>query len=332
MNSETGEVRGGEGLVLRDDNQVDLLGIIEQRNSLLSRILLFAIKATHGGQWVNQEGKPWPTAAAAEVMARRCAVRIDMVQTTKTPSRDDRGEFYMYVATCRASLPGGYDSIEAVGTASSRDKFLGTDTKKGRALSEIEEGNILKKAYSNMEVNAITRLLGVRSLTWKQLEEMGIKQADAPSINREHGAQGGGQSTQGSDLVLKFGPGKDQTIGSLPDEQLTWYATAFERDLKDESKSKYHANTQKQLAAVKDEQSKRANAKAGTVAKPVAQVTVWTRILQLCTAAGMTADAARPFVKGVTKKEQPSQLVEADITAVSDALAVRKTELEEEKF
>lgn len=199
---------------------VDVLAVIERRNALLEKILSYAISSTHAGQWVDQSGKPYPTAPAAEVMARRCAVRIENVHTEKMPSSDDKGPFYMYVATCTASLPGGFDSIQAMGTCSSRDQFLGTETSKGRVLSEIDEGNILKAAYSNMLVNAVTRLLGVRNLTWEQLAKHGIDQAKTAKVEYHGGSRGGGPSAE---PTIKWGSAKGKTVAQLDDKDLAYY-------------------------------------------------------------------------------------------------------------
>ena len=102
---------------------VDVLAIIERRNSLLDKLLSYAISATHSGQWTDQDGKPFPTAAAAEVMARRCAVSISNVKSNKVPSNDDKGPFYLYVITCEARLPGGFGSFRAIDSSASRPNW-----------------------------------------------------------------------------------------------------------------------------------------------------------------------------------------------------------------
>jgi hypothetical protein len=228
--------------------EIDPLAIIEQRNKMLEKVLDYAIRATHSGQWVNQNGKPWPMAAAAEVMARRCAVRVRDVKSKKLPSSDDKGPFYLYLVEATASLPGEWDSIEAMGTCSSRDQFLGTETGAGRALSEIDEGNILKAAYSNMLVNAVTRLLGVRNMTWERLAELGIDQGGAAKVEYRHGSQGGGGAAKPSgDLKVKFGRNKDKMLSECPDADIRWLIACWEKDLKDSSKSKFHANSQESI-------------------------------------------------------------------------------------
>lgn len=252
-----------QSIVIRDNSapvvaqRVDPLVIIEQRNELLGRLLNYAIQATHAGQWVDQQGKPYPTAAAAEVMARRCAVRIDGVQVNKSQSSDDKGQFYLYVATCTASLPGEYDSIQAIGTCSSRDQFLGTETQNGRVLSEIDEGNIMKAAYSNMVVNAVTRLLGVRNMTWEQLEKLGIAKDGAAHVEYQKGGRGGGGTGSTSDPQIKWGNGKGKRVSELEDKDLAFYLRKYEEDVLKED-PKWHKANVTMRDALKAETAKRA--------------------------------------------------------------------------
>lgn len=304
----------------------DLLEILNKRNHLLERVLDYAISATHPEQWFDLGGKPWPGGPACESMARRCGVSVTSVRTTKRPSSDDKGEFYLYLCEGVVSLPSGFDSIEALGTCSSRDTFLGTETNAGRELSEVDEGSILKAAYTNMIVNGVTRLLGVRSLSWDRLATLGLERGKMGKVEFNAGAKGGGQKAAGSDLVFKFGPGKDKKVSDATDDDLAWYVPRFEKDLGDPEKAKFKKNTETQLATVKAEQARRANAKAGTTAMTSTAVSLWARIQQLLTEAKMDPAKHGEFVKSVTKKVGPNQLLESDVAAVHDALDVLEKE------
>lgn len=252
--------------------EIDPLAIIEQRNKMLEKVLEYAIRATHSGQWVRQGDKPWPTAAAAEVMARRCAVRVRDVKSRKIPSSDDKGPFYLYLVEATASLPGEWDSIEAMGTCSSRDQFLGTETSAGRPLSEIDEGNILKAAYSNMLVNAITRLLGVRNMTWDRLAALGITQDGAAKVEYRHGSQGGGGTAKPTDDVeLKFGNAKKAgktKLSECNDAEIRWYVQCWTKDLEDPSKAKFHANSKRSIEIARAILSARSKAQGSSPPTP----------------------------------------------------------------
>lgn len=311
---------GGNG-----GGEIDPLAIIEQRNKMLERILEYAIKATHAGQWTDQNGHPFPTAAAAEVMARRCAVRIRDQSSKKVPSQDDRGAFYFYLVEATASLPGEWDSIEAMGTCSSRDQFIGTGEKALKPLSEIDEGNILKAAYSNMVVNAVTRLLGVRNLTWERLEQLGIKRDGAQKVEYRDGSKGGGQSQSSTDVELKFGNAKGKKLSELSDQDVRWYMAAWKRDLEDPAKEKYHRFCKRDLEIAEALLAARANAAAGTAgngAAGEAKPSPWQRIRAIDRQ--IPEDALKALVKEATKKASASQLTEDDVAVVAKAIEAWK--------
>lgn len=316
-----------------NDAGPDLLAIIDKRNKLLERILEYAIKVTHAEQWHDLGGKPWPSGAACEGMARRCGVSITNVRSEKQSLSDELGEYYNYTVWATFSLPSGFDSIVVPGTCSSRDQFLGTGSDK-RELYEVDEGNIMKAAYTNCTVNGITRLLGVRNLSWERLAELGLGRDKMSKVEFEKGARGGGRKAEGADLVMKFGNGKDKTLAEQSDEDLAWYIGIFEKDLKsdDPKKVEFRSRTEKQLTAAKAEQARRANEKAGTAAKPTnGQPSFWERLKQLAGARGVSIERLRTLTKGHFKKDQvdPKEITEADFTAIADALAKEAPAAEE---
>lgn len=328
MNGETVDETTGEvidGTLVR---QTDELSRLEKRAQLMPRLLELAIKSTHPGQWVNIGDKAWPTGAAAEVMARTCGVKVMDLKRKKRECSDEKGEYYLYECEATFSLASEFDSIEAFGTCSSRDQFLGTgepDSEK-RKIWEVDEGNISKSAYTNMLINGITRLLGVRNMSWERLGKAGIGKDGVASVEFDTGSKGGGRKAAGSDLVLKFGSGKDKTIGEQTDGDLAWYIGIFEKDLvSDEPKKVQHRkNTEKQLAAAKAEQAARANAKAGTAAKPTTtEPTFWERLKDYAKASGVAEDRLKELTKHALKKDKvnPSELTQEDFTTISIAVA-----------
>ena len=304
--------------VENDPSQIDLLGMIEKRNKLLERVLEYAIKATHPEQWTDLGGSPWPSAAACESMARRCGVKWHGLQHNKRMSSDERGDFYLYECTGTVELPSGFDSIEALGTCSSRDTFLGTETNAGRELSEIDEGSIMKAAFSNFIVNGVTRLLGVRRLSWARLAELGIGRDGMSKVEFNAGSKGGGQKAAGADIEVKFGKAKGQTIGQLSDEHLAWYLEVFEKDLADPEKAKYRANTEKQIAAVKAQQAARAS-KPRTNGEP----TPYEKCFALGKEHGLDEAAINAAVKEATGRGKPSEVVADDVAKFSAHLKAK---------
>lgn len=187
--------------------QTDVLAIAEKRSTMLKRFIELSLKHTNKIDWVDQNGKPYLTASGAEKVARLFGVKIHSVNYRKVHSQDDRGDFYIYEYTGVAELPSKFDSIEAVGTCTSRDVFFAKKGQEWRKLSDIDESNIMKAAYSNLLVNAITRLLGIRNMTWEQVEAAGaFKRSDVQKVEYQNGSQVGGymiSEAQGKRLYAK---------------------------------------------------------------------------------------------------------------------------------
>lgn len=293
--------------------------LIEQRAAALSRLLTIAVSATHAGQWVDQAGKPWPTGAAAEVMARRCAVSISDIKRERIDSRDDKGPYYLYVYECTASLPGGNDSIRAIGTCSSRDQFLGTETQNGRVLSEIDEGNIMKAAYTNMEVNAITRLLGVRNLTWEQLESMGIAKNGAAHVEYQKGSRGGGGRADKADPVMKWGNGKGKKASELDEKDLDFYLRKAEESV-EKNDPKWHKQNVELLEALKAEKTKRAG-KTTEAAAEGKKTTATKRHRSIWDAISAKTQDPKAFIAEALGEAKPWQdWTDLDMDRLEDAL------------
>lgn len=328
MNEQTepkvveGEVVGR--IALQRQEPVDELQRLEQRAALMPRLIELAIKSTHPAQWMNIQGKPWPTGAACEVMARTCGVKLEKVQVDKEWSRDDKGEFYIYVARGTFKLPSEFDSIVVEGTCSSRDEFLGTETSKGRKLSEIDEGNIRKAAYTNMEVNGITRLLGVRNFDWDRLKKYGIDKDGLQKVEFESGAKGGKAREPALDEVMKFGAAKGQRFADMSDADLETYKASFTAELPDPEKAKFKSKNETRIAAITNELARRANEKAGTAApKPTASPNNWEKLKQLAGARNVPAEQLKTITKRVMQKDtlKPSEITDSHFSAIADALA-----------
>jgi len=158
----------------------DALEIIEQRSQLFERVLNVALTATGPSDWVDQNGKPYLQASGAEKVARRFGVRIFDIDIERENITDEGGTYYVYTVTGKGALGRGNELIEAIGTCSSRDVFF---TRGGKMKQQdVDITNIKKSAYSNFMGNVVTRLLGIRNLTWAELEKHGITRNGKTSV------------------------------------------------------------------------------------------------------------------------------------------------------
>lgn len=186
----------------------DILSIAEKREKFIEKAIELGIKATTAHDWVDQNGKPYLTGSGAEKIARRFGVKVHGVECKRFNEKDNKGEYYYFRYTGTFELPGGLDSIEAIGICSSRDQFFAIITKKDvsgkpiyengkpvkilKPLEEVDISNIEKSAYTNMLGNGITRLIGLRGLTWEQLAPYGITADKVSKVEYKNGKMKGG--------------------------------------------------------------------------------------------------------------------------------------------
>lgn len=189
------EENQNEIITINPVNQVDttddILAVANRRLAQLDKIITMAISRTNENDWVDQQGKPYMTASGAEKIARLFGVCWKNVTSEKIMSSDETGPFYFY--EYKGVFTFGQDSITAVGTCSQKDQFFSKSGGTAKPLSEIDETNIRKAAYSNMVVNGVTRILGIRNLTWEQVRSGGVDQNKAAKVNYAKGGNGGGR-------------------------------------------------------------------------------------------------------------------------------------------
>lgn len=166
----------------------DIVTVAERRLQTHTRILGVALQITNATDWVDQQGKPYLTASGAEKIAGLFGIEIprkdqhghDLITCEKEWGEDEQGRYYFYTVMGMGRIKG--HAITAIGTCSSRDQFFAKSGDEWRPMSEVDETNIKKAAYSNFIVNVITRLLGLRNLTWDQVKAGGIDPEKAGKV------------------------------------------------------------------------------------------------------------------------------------------------------
>lgn len=176
------------------DTTDDILAAANRRIAQLDKIVKLSISRTNINDWVDQSGKPYLTCSGAEKIARLFGVCWKDVKSEKIISSDEQGQFYFYEYSGIFTL--GADSITAVGTCSQKDQFFAKSGGSMKPLSEIDETNIRKAAYSNMVVNGVTRILGIRNLTWEEVQSGGIDPSKASKVTYGKGGNGGGKISE----------------------------------------------------------------------------------------------------------------------------------------
>lgn len=213
----------------------------EKRVDAMVKIKRAALKSTNARDWTNQNGNPYLQVSGAEKVGRIFGIswRID------EPVKENlEGGHFSYTYKGYFSLAGA--TIEAIGTRSSKDGFFkryswDRGEKTELPPSEIDAGDVKKAAYTNCIGNGVTRLLGIRNLTWEDLREFaGITQDQVAGV--DYKKDGKRQETIASeeavtvtvnvtDLRKKVGTsksGKDFTKYIVKDDNGNNYATFSE--------------------------------------------------------------------------------------------------------
>lgn len=165
-------------VVLSDDSLVKIAEMAEKRIEAIKKIKQVALKVTNSHDWVDQNGKPYLQASGAEKVARTFGIswRIDEPTYMEEPDGN-----YSYTYKGYFSL--GSATIEAIGSRGTKDPFFSKAHGEVKPLSEIDRNDVKKSAYTNLLGNGITRILGIRNLTWEELEAAGIHRNTTTTID-----------------------------------------------------------------------------------------------------------------------------------------------------
>lgn len=160
-----------------DDTLVSLAEQAEKRINAMNKIKQVSLKLTNRHDWTDQGGKPYLQVSGAEKIARMFGISWRISEPEKEFTE---GGHYSFTYKGYFSLAGA--TIEVIGTRSSKDGFFkkydysqkdenGKGIKTELPASEIDTGDVKKAAYTNCIGNGIVRLLGLRNLTYEDLEK-----------------------------------------------------------------------------------------------------------------------------------------------------------------
>jgi len=167
------------------DNIVSIAENAEKMVNAVKKIKRIALSVTNDQDWVDQGGKPYLWASGAEKVARLFGISWRIEEPLFEVFDDG---YFQY--TYKGKFQMGRHEIEAIGTRSSKDLFFSatknSDKEGNRILkppSEIDRGDVKKAAYTNCIGNGVTRILGIRNLTWDDIKGAGIDMSKVSKIN-----------------------------------------------------------------------------------------------------------------------------------------------------
>ena len=207
---------------ISDDTLISLAEQAEKRIDAMKKIKNIALRLTNKHDWVDQNGKPYLQASGSEKIARMFGISWRMGEPL---FEQEEGGHFNYTYKGEFSLAGA--SIEAIGTRSSKDGFFKKYAyPKGKERvelppSEIDKGDVKKSAYTNLLGNGITRLLGIRNLTYDDLAEYAhIKEEEITRVAYKSGKTNGKAPTNQAGKGKPPAQGNGKTVKN-PDEPMT---------------------------------------------------------------------------------------------------------------
>ena len=186
---------------IADDTLIAVAEQAEKRITAMLKIKSMSLKVTNPNDWIDQGGKPYLQVSGAEKVGRLFGIswRID-----EPVFESEEGGHFSY--TYKGYFTLGGSTIEAIGTRASKDGFFRKyDNGIELPPSAIDKGDVKKSAYTNLLGNGITRILGMRNLTWSELAEAGIKQEEVQKVNfKEKGKAKEKIASEGANSVEAF--------------------------------------------------------------------------------------------------------------------------------
>lgn len=153
----------------------------------LNKIKAISLKLTNKSDWAVFNGKPCLQNTGCMKIAGLWGVSFLDPKITETRRQDDKGEYVEFSCEGKADFRGRI--VTDFGTASTRDKLLGSVGGALRPLSDVDLPSVKKMAVTNWQSRILKKILGL-SFEMDDLEQAGIKLKGG--VTYASGGQGGG--------------------------------------------------------------------------------------------------------------------------------------------
>lgn len=159
---------------IADDTLLYVAQQAERRIEAVKKIKQIALSITNATDWTDQQGKPYIMASGSEKIANLFGISWQ-IEEPQFEAEDDGHYTYTY----RGTFCLGSRTIQVDGSRSSKDPFFkkydyikdaeGREAKIEKPISAIDRRDVKMAAMTNLLGNGITRILGIRNLTWEDL-------------------------------------------------------------------------------------------------------------------------------------------------------------------
>lgn len=181
---------------IADDTLLSIAKTAESRIDAVIKIKQLALKVTNPRDWNDQQGNPYLQVSGAEKIANLFNISWGFLTPEPLYEQDADGH-YTYTFHGRFTLGGRTAEFE--GSRSSRDSFFKQNLyeKDGQGKSKLvreksiderdNKRDVKMAALTNLLGNGITRILGIRNLTWEDLEKYaGIKREQVGKVEYQN--------------------------------------------------------------------------------------------------------------------------------------------------
>lgn len=320
-----------------EEGEDKALARIDTLINVLDKLRRASIKATQPSDWICHVSRD----SEGTILAQRCylqdigaeragkvwGIQVGAPAIEREDFPDGTFAYHMIAeATCRTTGE-RLDYVE--GSRWSGDKFFQKGLQDGERPDPVD---IRKASWANTHGRAVRQLGGLGGVPLDLLAECGLDTKKVQFVDYAKGSKGGestGASTGGSEIVIKWGAGKDKSIAEQTDKDLAYYLKAAQKDLTDESKAKFKKNNERMIAALTAEIEKRTKTKeqaketgepTPSNAKPLAErrTETWKRLSKI---ANETGTNWGDILEAITGKRAIGDLDEkmlATVEAASD--------------
>jgi len=175
---------------LESDKLIEIAQQAEKRIEAVKKIKTMALRLTNAHDWTDQGGKPYLQVSGSEKVARLFGISWRFLGEIQR--KDEEGGHFSFEVPMEFVMTGA--SVEFRGSRSSKDPFFSKKHGIDISPSEIDRTDVMKASITNTIGNGITRLLGIRNLTWDDLAGAGIKQGDVGKVEYKKEKPEEGQS------------------------------------------------------------------------------------------------------------------------------------------
>ena len=154
----------------------------EKRIEAVIKIKKLCFRVCNSHDFVDMQGKPYLSVSGAEKVANLFGISWRVGEPVYEVEPDGH-----YSYTYSGVFIMGNREVDAIGVRSSKDPFFKRYSYQDGErvelpVSEIDKGDVKKAGYTNCLGNGVSRILGIRGLSWEELEVAGIKREDSASV------------------------------------------------------------------------------------------------------------------------------------------------------